>query len=142
MLLVGNVITALEHHVLKKMRKTRFANFLTGRTHVVSNIYMHHGIAMVFVYNKCKAIWQYIFFVRNYYFATCFGNFFYQLCLSKSGITNDKKCSSKHPYFLFHYIFFKNAEEKPGLPKNALVLFIDGKVKEKALATPTIYQNL
>src|SRR6187551_3400983 len=106
MLLIGNVVAAIKHHVFKKMGKPRFTYLLSCRTYMVGNIYMYYRIAMILMYNKRKAVRQHILFVRNNYFVTCFSNFFNQLSLCKSTSANDKKCSSKHPDFLFHYVYF------------------------------------
>src|SRR5687768_14944628 len=115
MLFIRHVIAALKHHVLKKMCKARFADLFTGRTYVVRNVYVHYRIAMIFVNDQGEPIGQYIFFVRNNNFITCFGNLFNQPRLAKTSMANNKKYNKQQPSFLFHYLFFL-LQEKPKLP--------------------------
>jgi len=83
MLFICNMITALEHHVFKKMREAGFPNFFPGRTNVISNIYMNNRIAVILMHNKCQAVWKYIFFIRDDQFVTFLSNLFNQLCLGQ-----------------------------------------------------------
>ncbi len=56
MLFVGYVITALEHHVLKKVRKTGFPDFLPGGTNMVSNIDMYHRVTVILMDNQGQSV--------------------------------------------------------------------------------------
>ena len=65
MLLIADILRALKHHMLKEMGKTRFANFLAGRTHMIGHIHMHQRIGTVFMQHDGKTIIKDIFFKRD-----------------------------------------------------------------------------
>ena len=51
-----NVTRAFKHHVLEKMRETRAAGELVGRTYVVPQIHGHHRQAMIFGEDDVEAV--------------------------------------------------------------------------------------
>ena len=56
-----NVTRAFKHHVLEKMRETRAAGELVGRTYVVPQIHGHHRQAMIFGEDDVEAVLQFVF---------------------------------------------------------------------------------
>jgi hypothetical protein len=82
-LFIGYIVASLKHHVLKKVRKSRFADFLAGRAYMVSNVHVHHRVRVIFVNQDREAIAEHITLVRNYKFVgLTFFNLFYKPGLS------------------------------------------------------------
>src|SRR5687767_8441594 len=84
MLVIANIVASLEHHMFKKVSEPAFTNFLSCRTDMISNVHMYYRIRMIFVNDNRKAVWQNIFFIRNYNFITFFYYFFHKLSLRKN----------------------------------------------------------
>jgi hypothetical protein len=53
MLVIAYMVTSLEHHVLKEMGKTTFADFFSCASDMVSNVYVYKWITVVFMQNDC-----------------------------------------------------------------------------------------
>ncbi len=56
--LLSHMFRALEHHVFKKMRKSRPPRSLVQRAHVIPKVHGHHWQPVIFVRNYRQAIGQ------------------------------------------------------------------------------------
>jgi len=64
-LVLGNILRLLEHHVLKKMGKSRLSGFFPVRSHMVLNGYGNDRITPVHMKDHIQPVSQGIFFIRN-----------------------------------------------------------------------------
>ncbi len=82
-LLIGHIVGALEHHVLKEVGKTRLADFLAGRAYVVGYVHVYNRVGLVFVDDEGKSIRKDVLFVRNNDFLPFFADLLYEACLRR-----------------------------------------------------------
>jgi hypothetical protein len=101
-MLAGDSTATLEHPVLKKMGETRLPDFFPCGANVVSNVNMYNGIAMVFMNDQSKPVWQYIFFIRYNDLISLFGDFFNKPGLAGNNGGAKEGKPGKQQHFLFH----------------------------------------
>ena len=66
MLIVGNVLGPLKHHVLEEVREPGLADLLARRTDMIGHIDMHQRIGAVVMQQHRKAVVEHVLFVRDY----------------------------------------------------------------------------
>ncbi|MNH29995.1 hypothetical protein D3C79_902620 [compost metagenome] len=78
MLLIADVLGALEHHVLEEVGETGLAHRLAGRAHVIGHVEVHQGVGLVRRQDHGQAVVQLVHLVGDAELAFLLDLFRYQ----------------------------------------------------------------